>query len=290
MPANYSNAIGNLGNARNLSPVSPFSSTNTESAPDRSKAGLQPATTLAGEAVQAIQETPDSNLPDSNLEDTTSEDDGAKTSPDNPQGLTEEELKQVEELEDRDAEVRAHEQAHARVGGQYAGSPKYEYETGPDNKRYAVGGSVSIDVSPEATPEETIRKMDIVKRAALAPAEPSGQDRRVAAEADQKKAEAQQELIQERQAKMIEGDAPQDTTPGPVPSDTDAANPTQEANDTSLSSLTEKIKEDAEQSEPADTGQSTSTTASFALLQQGLERYTAQNDYMVPVTRMSLSA
>ena len=126
--------------------------------------------------------------------------DGAEKTAQNPQGLTEEERRQVEELKERDREVRAHEQAHARVGGPHAGAPTYDYQTGPDNKRYAVGGQVSIDISPENTPEKTIAKMDIVKRAALAPAEPSPQDRRVAAQADAIKREAQAEKASESRA------------------------------------------------------------------------------------------
>lgn len=115
--------------------------------------------------------------------------------------LTEEEKALVEELKARDREVRAHEQAHARVGGQYAGAPRYEYQVGPDGKRYAVGGSVSIDVAPiPGDPEATIQKMEQVKAAALAPAEPSAADRKVAARADQQRAEAQAQLIEERAA------------------------------------------------------------------------------------------
>ena len=107
------------------------------------------------------------------------------------------ELQQVRQLERRDAEVRAHEQAHASVGGAYAGSPSYDYETGPNGKKYAVGGEVSISLSEEGTPQETIKKMQTVRAAALAPAEPSSQDRKVAAEATQKIAEARAELINE---------------------------------------------------------------------------------------------
>jgi len=107
------------------------------------------------------------------------------------------ELQQIQQLERRDAEVRAHEQAHAAVGGSYAGSPSYEYETGPNGKKYAVGGEVPIDVSVEDTPQETISKMQTVRAAALAPAEPSSQDRKVAAEATQKIAEARSDLINE---------------------------------------------------------------------------------------------
>lgn len=112
--------------------------------------------------------------------------------------LSEEEKRQVEKLKARDREVRAHEQAHARVGGPYAGAPSYTFQQGPDGKWYAVGGEVSIDTSSESTPEETARKMEVVIRAALAPAEPSSQDRRVAAEARQKLIEAQAEARQQK--------------------------------------------------------------------------------------------
>ncbi len=122
----------------------------------------------------------------------------------NPQELTEEEEQQVRELKKRDAEVKAHEQAHAAVGGSYASAPSYEYTTGPDNKQYAVGGEVKIDSSPVANnPEATIRKMDIVIRAALAPAEPSSQDKQVAAQAAQTRAQAQAELAKQKAGELI---------------------------------------------------------------------------------------
>lgn len=112
-----------------------------------------------------------------------------------PTELTEEEQDSVDELKARDTEVRRHEQAHAAVGGQYAGSPSYEYTQGPDGNRYATGGEVSIDASPVPDdPQATILKMQIVKAAALAPGEPSSQDRRIAAVADQRRAQAQAEL------------------------------------------------------------------------------------------------
>ncbi len=105
--------------------------------------------------------------------------------------------KEIEQLKARDQEVRTHEQAHAATGGQYAGSPQYEYTTGPDNKRYITGGEVSIDVSEAKNPEETLRKMEQVRAAALAPAEPSSQDLKVAAEASQKAVEARTDIAEE---------------------------------------------------------------------------------------------
>ena len=102
------------------------------------------------------------------------------------------------ELKARDREVRAHEAAHQAVGGQYAGSISYVYERGADGAQYAVGGEVSISTSPVGgDPQATIDKMRVVRAAALAPAEPSPQDRAVAAEAMQLMLQAQAELSSE---------------------------------------------------------------------------------------------
>ena len=115
------------------------------------------------------------------------------------QTLTEQEKALVRELKERDAEVRRHEQAHARVGGQHTGTPTYVYQTGPDGKQYAIGGSTPIDISPVAgDPAATIEKMRKVKAAASAPAEPSGQDRAIAAKADAEMRRAQAELAKEK--------------------------------------------------------------------------------------------
>jgi hypothetical protein len=114
------------------------------------------------------------------------------------------EQQQLTELKERDAEVRMHEQAHASLGGQYASPPQYEYERGPDGKRYVVDGKVSIDVSKASTPEKTIRKALQVKAAALAPAEPSTQDLRVAIEATQIALEARTEIATEKAKKAQE--------------------------------------------------------------------------------------
>ena len=117
-----------------------------------------------------------------------------------PGQLTDAEQKVVEELKARDREVRAHEQAHKNVGGRYAGAISYDFQRGPDGQNYAVGGSVPIDVSPENDPEDTISKMRIVIKAALAPAEPSAADRAVATAAQRQLFNAQAQLNVERAA------------------------------------------------------------------------------------------
>jgi len=115
-------------------------------------------------------------------------------------GLSPKEQAQVQRLQQVDRQVRQHEQAHLAVAGAYArGGANYSYTTGPDGRQYATGGEVSMDVSPERTPEATIRKMETVKRAAVAPANPSSQDRTVYAAAAQTELAAQQQLAKEQQ-------------------------------------------------------------------------------------------
>lgn len=117
---------------------------------------------------------------------------------DGPNELTEAEEKLVRQLQQRDREARAHEQAHAAAGGQYAGAPTYTYQRGPGGKQYAIGGAVSIDTSPIAgDPEATIRKLETVIRAATAPSEPSSIDQRVASQARADLAQARIEAAQQ---------------------------------------------------------------------------------------------
>ncbi|MEL7312818.1 MAG: putative metalloprotease CJM1_0395 family protein [Pseudomonadota bacterium] len=114
-------------------------------------------------------------------------------------GLSEQERAQVEELQARDREVRAHEQAHLAAAGPYAkGGIQYTFQRGPDGRLYAVGGQVSVDTSeiPD-DPQATLRKAQTLRRAALAPAEPSRQDRAVAAQMSRMAAEASRDIAAE---------------------------------------------------------------------------------------------
>ena len=118
--------------------------------------------------------------------------------------LTPEQQKQLAELKARDQEVRVHEMAHVLAGGQYVTSgPSYEYEIGPDGNGYAVSGSVGIDTGAVAgDPQATIEKMQTVVAAAMAPAQPSSQDHKVAAAARQAESRARAELSQMRAEEM----------------------------------------------------------------------------------------
>jgi hypothetical protein len=105
----------------------------------------------------------------------------------------------IEQLKARDREVRVHEAAHASVGGRYAGSASLSYTRGPDGKNYATGGEVSISTSAiPGDPQATIEKARVIQAAALAPAQPSSQDRRVAADAAQMEVQARVELQEQK--------------------------------------------------------------------------------------------
>ncbi|WP_417764568.1 putative metalloprotease CJM1_0395 family protein [Shewanella chilikensis] len=102
--------------------------------------------------------------------------------------------REIDSLMKRDTQVRSHEQAHAAVGGIHAGQPAFEFEKGPDGKRYAVEGEVQIDVSVvNGDPLATMAKMKQVYAAAMAPVDPSMADIRVAAEAMRKYNQARED-------------------------------------------------------------------------------------------------
>lgn len=139
-------------------------------------------------AVQSVSASSETEKPDASGNEKKSAD-GSE--------LSQDELKLVDELEVRDREVRQHEQAHANVGGPHTGAPQLEYTRGPDGRMYATSGEVSVDTSAVANdPGATIEKMRTVIAAALAPVEPSPQDRRVAAKAQALLTDALTELAQ----------------------------------------------------------------------------------------------
>lgn len=112
--------------------------------------------------------------------------------------LTDEQKKKIEELKQTDQKVKAHEMAHKSVGGDIAGGISYSYTKGPDGQNYATGGEVPIDTSEiPGKPQATIQKAQKIRAAAMAPAEPSGQDQAVAAKATQMETKARSEAARQ---------------------------------------------------------------------------------------------
>lgn len=131
-------------------------------------------------------------------EDETAQKERGASESDSQSTLTQKEQLLVEKLKKADAEVRAHEMAHIAAGSEYITSgATFSYQKGPDGQSYAVGGEVSIDISPEpGDPKATLQKMRRVRAAALAPAQPSAQDLKVASNAASQAAKAMSEIAQ----------------------------------------------------------------------------------------------
>ncbi|XAK44675.1 putative metalloprotease CJM1_0395 family protein [Campylobacter coli] len=124
--------------------------------------------------------------------------------------LTMQQVQQVRELQSIDRNVKAHEAAHQAAGGGLAGAASFSYTRGPDNQMYATAGEVPIRMQKGRTPEETIANARQVVAAAMAPADPSPQDYRVAANALKMEFEARAEATklkaQETQEKNEENE------------------------------------------------------------------------------------
>jgi len=179
----------------------PIASINALTVADQSGQPVTPNQSATNEATDTIPDiVPDTDSePDDAAESQAAGDEeSAEEDQQNKEIYSEAELAQISDLKARDAEVVAHERAHAVVGGQHAGSPTYSYETGPDGVKYAVSGEVSIDTSEVAgDPQATLQKAQQIKAAALAPAEPSAQDRKVATQADQMASQARNDILEE---------------------------------------------------------------------------------------------
>jgi hypothetical protein len=128
--------------------------------------------------------------------------------------LTQDQQQQVQQLRQRDAQVRQHEAAHQAAGGQLTGPASFSYQTGPDGKSYAVGGEVQVSAHSGRTPDETIAIARQVRAAALAPADPSSADLSAASGATQMEAQALQQKQTQRADTASPGGADRAATPG----------------------------------------------------------------------------
>lgn len=98
-----------------------------------------------------------------------------------------------------DQKVRAHEQAHISAGRSLNVTPAtFDYEKGPDGKNYAVAGEVQIGFTPTDDYSDNLAKAQTLRNAALAPAEPSSQDMKVAQDAQRMITEYSQKVNKQK--------------------------------------------------------------------------------------------
>lgn len=155
---------------------------------DRSRGGRTP------EGRTPEGRTPEGRTPEASQ---GAETDSLNLSPDGKRAL--------QELKTIDQKVRAHEAAHRSAGAGLVRGGSFTYRKGPDGQMYAVGGEVLIDTSavPD-NPRATLAKMQQVQAAAMAPADPSPQDRAVAAAAAATAAHALSELARAAQGGRLD--------------------------------------------------------------------------------------
>ncbi|EIU8216914.1 hypothetical protein KED92_04115 [Campylobacter coli] len=163
--------------------------------------------------------TQKNNAEQENTENTNSQNKDSKQNNEQTQmingvELTMQQVQQVRELQSIDRNVKAHEAAHQAAGGGLAGAASFSYTRGPDNQMYATAGEVPIRMQKGRTPEETIANARQVVAAAMAPADPSPQDYKVAANALKMEFEARAEATklkaQEAQEKKEENEEKQE--------------------------------------------------------------------------------
>ncbi|TKX32665.1 putative metalloprotease CJM1_0395 family protein [Campylobacter aviculae] len=147
---------------------------------------------LSNNSKDSSDKTENNNISkDNDKENTTDE----QTQMVNGVELDAKQVQQVRELQNTDRNVKAHEAAHQAAGGGLAGAASFTYTRGPDNKMYATAGEVPIKMQKGKTPEETIANARQIVAAAMAPADPSPQDYKVAANATKMEFEARAEAM-----------------------------------------------------------------------------------------------
>lgn len=169
----------------------------------------------------SYEKTQKNNTTQENTENTNSQNKDSKQNNEQTQmingvELTLQQVQQLRELQSIDRNVKAHEAAHQAAGGGLAGAASFSYTRGPDNQMYAVAGEVPIRMQEGRTPEETIANARQVVAAAMAPADPSPQDYKVAANAAKMefdaRAEATKLKAQEAKEKKEEDEEKQESS------------------------------------------------------------------------------
>jgi len=159
---------------------------------------LNPVASIKNNSYQDSETSKATSNPDSNPEPTISSNTQEEQRTNSfVSQLTRAELQLVTELKQVDSEVRRHEMAHVAAGGGLITSgANFTYKRGPDGQNYAVAGEVGIDTSAiPGDPQATLQKMKQVKNAALAPANPSAQDLKVASQATAMVSKALSEMM-----------------------------------------------------------------------------------------------
>lgn len=180
-----SSSAYNLTNLRSLSKSKEAANANTSTGiegmgKDKSNSLQEDQNTLVKNGNKAEKSKKNLETSDSKTEKTEKTGKNEKSEK-STQEVSDEDKSAISRLKMVENEVIAHEQAHKSAGGSIAGAASYSYSIGPDGKRYITGGEVSLRTPATDDKEQKVNLLNRVKQAALAPAQPSSQDIRVAA-------------------------------------------------------------------------------------------------------------
>jgi hypothetical protein len=112
--------------------------------------------------------------------------------------------RKIDDLKRQERDIHAHEEAHYRSSGGKAFTPQYVYEVGPDGNKYAVKGTTKIILEEGKTSEETIKNARTARTAAMAPANPSDQDRKVILETVRMEQKARKKILESKKRQTKE--------------------------------------------------------------------------------------
>jgi SprA family protein len=192
--------------ARNNVPVGPSfaglskpKGSNAAPASDAGAKGRADASAISGEAKKQEPSGERKDLLDG-LKDNFGGNDRLQTKKSKLENLTTDQLKSVKKKREFDKALTKHEEDHHEVAADLARSgPLYETEVGEDGEEYRKSGKVMIDTGVTESDEKTVKKMEQVRAAALAPdgnqlAPLSEADKKIAAEATEKQQAAQKRM------------------------------------------------------------------------------------------------
>lgn len=220
----YTTSISAYGTNQTLPVKDKQETSDTEILPKHSSNNINDEAIISDEAKKMLEA--EQNQYGSSTTSTTSTTQITGASGDSSKKLTPEQEQEIAKLKARDAEVKAHEQAHlAAASGINASAPVYDYQMGPDGKEYAVGGEVTVSFQQSNDPEENLSNAETMKAAALAPAQPSSQDRAAAAAAEKMIEEAEKEITQQKEESVKEPSKTDETKN--APSDNEQENKTE---------------------------------------------------------------
>lgn len=177
----------------------PNTTSNTNSAADNPGANQS-----AGSPTKSLNEDPTKMSQEQQVgtKKNSPNDPNSQTQIINGRELDQKSVQTVRELQRIETSVQAHEAAHMAAGGSLAGGASYGYTQGPDGKMYITSGEVPISMPSSDDPNQNIAYARQVAAAAMAPADPSPQDYKVAAQAAQMEMRARMDLSAQNAEEM----------------------------------------------------------------------------------------